>query len=121
MAKKVLIIDDEPGIRTMLQFELSEKGLEVSVASNGEEGLERFKAARPDLVITDMRMPGMDGVETSKAIHKIAPDMPVVLMTGFVEAMDFDKTLRGIKSQLQKPFSLDELLWVLQEYFPGLA
>lgn len=78
----LLIVDDEPGIRTVLSVSLSDSGYEVLTAGNGEEALAVFEERHPDIVITDIRMPGMDGVELLREIKRRRPDTEVIMITG---------------------------------------
>ena len=70
---KILIIDDEQGIRDLLSFELEHRGYNVSTAQNGEEGIAKAKKETFDLAIIDLKMPGIDGITTFKEIKKIRP------------------------------------------------
>lgn len=80
--KKILVIDDEEDIRVVLQQVLQLEGYEVNVAADGREGLASLDQDGADLVITDIIMPGMDGVETLEHIKKKWPDMPVIVISG---------------------------------------
>lgn len=80
--KKILVIDDEEDIRVVLQQVLELEGYEVAVASDGREGLAILDQDGADLVITDVIMPGMDGVETLEHIREKWPDMPVIVISG---------------------------------------
>jgi CheY-like chemotaxis protein len=83
MAKKVLVVDDEEGIRFLYQEELEDEGYEVTLASNGEEALEKLSANGIDLVLLDIKMPGMDGVEVLRRIKEKSKDVPVILSTAY--------------------------------------
>ena len=78
----VLVIDDEPGIRKMLKLDLTADGFNVLTAEDGDSGLEIFDKQRPDLVLTDIKMPGMDGIEVLKRIKQKSPDTEVIVITG---------------------------------------
>ena len=79
---KILVVDDEQGIREFLSFELSQQGYEVFTASNGAEALERIRAEKFSLVISDIRMPMLGGLEALEAIKRMEPDVEVIMMTG---------------------------------------
>ena len=79
---KILVIDDEQDIRIVMQQVLELEGYEVSVAANGQEGLDILETEPTDLVITDIIMPGMDGVATLERIKEKWPDMPVIVISG---------------------------------------
>ncbi len=104
--EKILIIDDEQIYRTMLKHTLVKEGYTTIEAENGETGLELVVSEEPDLVLTDFRMPGMDGLEVLAEIHKINPRLPVVLFTAFG---DVALTIRSIQvgafDFLEKPFN----------------
>ena len=78
----LLLADDEEGIRTILGITLADKGYDVSVAPNGEEALRIFKKIRPGIVLTDIKMPGMDGIELLKRIKAHDAEAEVIMITG---------------------------------------
>ena len=105
---RILVIDDEKGLRDFLNYELTELGYSVDSAADGAEGLRKLKAGGFGLVISDMRMPGMDGIALLEEIKRTAPRVEVVLTTGFgtvetaVEAMKlgaFDFLLKPVEPQ----------------------
>ena len=83
--KKILLVDDEEGIQMLYREELEDDGYEVISAYTGEEGLEKFKAEAPDLVILDIQMPGMNGIETLRQMKMNNPDLPVILSSAYNE------------------------------------
>lgn len=83
--KKILLVDDEEGIQMLYREELEDDGYEVISAYTGEEGLEKFKAESPDLVILDIQMPGMNGIETLRQMKMNNPDLPVILSSAYNE------------------------------------
>jgi two-component system response regulator FlrC len=105
---KILIVDDEQNMRVALFEALSRNGHEVAVAENGGMALEMIARQPPELVITDIKMPGMDGLELLRQIKALRPELPVVIMTGFatvdtaVEAMK-----QGAFDYLLKPFPVE--------------
>jgi len=106
----ILIIDDEEEVREMLTFSLEQSGFRVMAASSGAEGLELVRRQMFDLVITDLKMPVMDGVATTRALRALAPALPVVLMSGFVPADGVAACLAcGANAFVRKPFGLEEL------------
>jgi len=109
---KLLVIDDEEGIRRMLTFSLSSDGYEVLTAPGGEEGIELFKAESPPIVLTDIKMPGPDGIEVLKRIKDLDPDAEVIMITGHG---DMDLAIEALKLDasdfLNKPIK-DEALSV---------
>jgi CheY-like chemotaxis protein len=83
--KKILLVDDEEGIQLLYQEEFQDEGYEVISAFTGEEALEKFKSETPDLVILDIQMPGMNGIEVLRQMKMIAPQLPVILSTAYHE------------------------------------
>jgi two-component system, response regulator, stage 0 sporulation protein F len=83
--KKILVADDEMSIRLLYSEELKEEGYEVYMASNGREALEVVERIPLDLVILDIKMPEMDGIEALRQIKEKRPDLPVILSTAYGE------------------------------------
>ncbi len=83
--KKILLVDDEEGIQMLYREELEDDGYEVISAYTGEEGLQKFKDESPDLVILDIQMPGMNGIETLRQMKMNNPELPVILSTAYNE------------------------------------
>jgi CheY-like chemotaxis protein len=83
--KKILLVDDEEGIQLLYQEEFQDEGFEVISAFTGEEALEKFKSESPDLVILDIQMPGMNGIEVLRQMKMIAPQLPIILSTAYHE------------------------------------
>ena len=109
--KRILVVDDEKGIRFLLSEALLREGFEVTLASDGQESLERLEKADFDLVITDINMPRLDGIEMLKSMKKIGRKEKVIIMTGNPSELGLpDKEMPHIASQLLKPFGIDNLL-----------
>ena len=83
--KKILLVDDEDGIQMLYREELEDSGYEVVSAFTGEEGIEKVKSESPDLVILDIQMPGMNGIETLRQMKMDNPDLPVILSSAYTE------------------------------------
>ncbi|HAM35187.1 MAG TPA: two-component system response regulator [Elusimicrobia bacterium] len=110
MPGTILVVDDELGYREMLQMDLSCRGFRVLTASDGREGLAILERERVDLVITDMKMPKMDGLDFVVALQRMHPEIPVVLMTGYaVEDRVQEALAIKAKTCLRKPFQIAEL------------
>ena len=124
MTPTIIIIDDDTSLRRVLEYNLQEAGYAVGTAASGEEGLRLFDEVSPALVITDMKMPGMDGMQVLKAIKERAPETLVIMITAFgtvdiaVEAMK-----AGAYDYITKPFNRDELRLTVAKalQFRGLA
>jgi len=107
----ILIVDDDPTLLKLLNTRLTLEGYSVTAAASGEEALAKFAAGRPDMVITDMQMGGMDGMTLFENIHRVQPTLPVIVLTahGTIPAA-VKATHRGVFSYLTKPFEGDTLL-----------
>jgi len=124
MKPRILIIDDDTSLRRVLEYNLQEADYAVATASSGEEGLALFGEVSPALVITDMKMPGMDGMQVLKAVKERSPETLVIMITAFgtvdiaVEAMK-----SGAYDYITKPFNRDELRLTVAKalQFSGLA
>ncbi|MBE9504902.1 MAG: response regulator [Proteobacteria bacterium] len=81
--KHIMVVDDEENIRFLYKEELIDEGYEVILASSGNEALELLKTNKPDLITLDIKMPGMDGIETLRRIKEIDKNMPVILCTAY--------------------------------------
>ncbi len=108
--KRILVVDDEPQITRMLRASLQASGYQVTVAANGAEAYTRFEADHPDLVITDLAMPEMTGIDLTRAIRRIAPTPIIVLSVRDTDAMKVTALDEGADDYLTKPFSMPELL-----------
>ena len=108
--KRILIVDDEPQIVRMLRASLQSSGYEVLTASNGVEAFKRFESERPDLIITDLAMPEMNGLELTEYIRRAAKTPIIVLSVRDTEAMKVRALDEGADDYLTKPFSMPELL-----------
>lgn len=107
----ILIVDDEPNYLVVLSELLREESYEVLTAQRGEEGLKIAEETELDLVITDMRMPGMDGLELLRALKTLNKDLPVIMITAFGEVEKAVVAMRaGAYTYLAKPFNNEELL-----------
>lgn len=113
---RVLIIDDEPSLRQTVSMILDEEGYEVTVAGDGREGLQKALDIEPDMILTDVRMPGMPGLEFLDAYRQEGGEAMVIVMTAYgstelaIEAMK-----RGAYDYVPKPFSADQLVLVLKK------
>jgi DNA-binding NtrC family response regulator len=112
----ILIIDDDDQLRMSFEKLLLEEGYEVKSAASGEAGLKVISSDLPDLVILDMRLPGMNGLETFQAIHQIEFKLPVVIMTAFgTTETAIEATKLGAFDYILKPFEIPEMLLVIKE------
>ena len=112
---RVLIVDDEAGILETLQILLRNEGFEPHVAAGGKVGLEQIDALSPDIVLSDVRMPGVDGVEVLAAARAHDPNTPVILMTAQATLQTAMQAVNeGAFYYIQKPFRNDELVAILR-------
>ena len=113
---KILVVDDEPGWREWLSYELTPKGNEIVSASNASEGLACLEQQSFDLVITDVRMPGpMDGIDLIEAHRRMKPSQKVIFITGYAADEKLEKALEsGCCRCLKKPFDIDQLFHEIQ-------
>jgi len=110
MPGRILVIDDEPQITRVLRAALSAQGYDVRTANDPEEGLRTFKDWPPDLVITDLMMPGLSGVEVTRAIRSHSPTPVLVLSVREHERSKVEALDAGADDYVTKPFGIQELL-----------
>jgi len=108
--KRILVVDDERQITRMLRASLQSSGYSVVVANDGLEGFTRFAAERPDLIITDLAMPEMNGLELTEAVRRVAQTPIIVLSVRDTDGMKVTALDEGADDYLTKPFSMPELL-----------
>jgi two-component system response regulator GlrR len=109
--KTVLVVDDDPDLLKLLAMRLGAAGYGVQTAESGERALAALAVSRPDVVVTDLKMGGMDGLALFEAIQKTAPTLPVIILTAHGTIPDaVDATRRGVFGFLPKPFEGRELL-----------
>ncbi len=111
---KILIIDDETDLRDLIKDVLEEEGYEVFCASNGADGILLNETINPDLIVLDLRMPGMDGIETLQNIRKNDDKVIVVILTGYgCPDTIRDAVNLNVSEYLSKPFENRELLSII--------
>ena len=108
--KKILVVDDEPEVRKLMEHFLTERGYELRIAENGRLALAALDTFTPDVVLLDMHMPEMDGLETLKRLAVRSPSLPVIMIT---VNEDIETTARllqlGAADYVPKPFNLEYL------------
>jgi nitrogen regulation protein NR(I) len=113
---QILIIDDDDQLRKSFEKLLSEEGYAVTSAASGEAGLETLQDGMPDLVIADIRLPGISGLETYRAIHQLDPKLPVIIMTAYgTTETAIEATKMGAFDYILKPFEVPEMLAVIKQ------
>ena len=110
----ILVIDDQPGIRRLLMEVLTEEGYAVHTAANGYEGIQKVNELKPHLILMDMKMPGMDGIETLRELKRMNQADKVIMMTAYgeLELVNQAKEL-GAYAYITKPFDIIALCTII--------
>jgi len=122
MFKKILIVDDEPLFLDMLKMRLEANSYEVVTSGDGEEAIELIRKNKPDLIISDVSMPKMDGYEFCKALGNIeeCKNIPLILLTAFTQAHQIKKGMdSGAVSYVQKTTDTEVLLGIIKAMIGG--
>ena len=118
--KRILVVDDEIYIVHILEFSLSMEGFDVITASDGEEALRKIESERPDLMVLDIMMPGMDGYEVCRRVRetKMTSDLPIILLSAKGRPVDRETGMEaGADDYIVKPFSPRRLLDRIRDIF----
>ncbi len=114
MAKTILVVEDSPDISRLLEHILRQEGYQTVVVDDGPAGWEAFQNLRPDLVLLDVNLPGLSGLELCQQIKRVS-ETPVVMLTVQAETEAVRRGLRaGADAYLAKPFEIDQLLAVVE-------
>ena len=119
MSKRILVIDDEGEIRALVHEILTDKGYEVITAENGEEGMEKAEATKPDLILLDIKMPKMSGLEFLSALrgHKGIATTPVLMLTAMKQSRNIlDSEDMWAVEFLIKPFTVKQLFEAVDKF-----
>jgi DNA-binding NtrC family response regulator len=120
--KRILVVDDEDSLRRVMQVQLQQSGYEVATAASGGEAFERLAAAPVDLVLTDLNMPGMSGLEVLKRIRAEYPEVTVILITAYGTVETAVEAMRsGAYDYITKPVNIEELKLVLNRALEHLG
>ena len=115
-AIKILLVDDEKGFVDVISKRMSKRNIEVTKAYSGKDALQALRKADFDAVVLDLKMEDMDGIEVLKIFKKIAPDLPIIMLTGHgSEEAARDGIRFGAFDYLTKPCDFDELISKIQE------
>ncbi|MDP4084231.1 MAG: response regulator [Bacillota bacterium] len=119
MKEKILIVDDQFGIRILLNEVFQKEGYNTFQAANGVQALDIVKKHDPDLVLLDMKIPGMDGIEILKRMKVIDPDIRVIIMTAYGE-LDMIQEAKelGAITHFAKPFDIDDIREAVRKHLP---
>jgi len=121
MKKKILVVDDEPSISMLIEFNLKLANYEVRCVSDGEAVFEVLKAFRPDLIVLDLMLPKMDGIQVCRELRKQNNAVPIVMLTALQDVTDKIAGLdNGADDYMTKPFSPQELISRIQAIFRRL-
>ncbi len=110
LVKRILVVDDEPQITRMLRAALQSSGYEAILAKDGLEGFQRFEEEHPDLIVTDLAMPEMDGLQLTEAVRRVSTTPIIVLSVRDTDRLKIKALDAGADDYLTKPFSTPELL-----------
>lgn len=119
MTEKILIVDDQYGIRILLNEVFQKEGYQTFLAASGFQALEIVEKHSPDLVLLDMKIPGMDGIEILKRMRVVDKDIRVIIMTAYGE-LDMIQEAKdlGALTHFAKPFDIDEIRGAVRKYLP---
>lgn len=118
--KKILVVDDQYGIRVLLCEILQKDGYQMHDAANGVQALKIVEKEQPDLVLLDMKIPGMDGLEILKHIKEDHPQINVIMMTAYGELNLINEAMSlGAITHFAKPFDIDDIRAVIKESIDG--
>jgi len=110
MKRKILLADDDVALRRVIQFKLKQKDYDVTAVASGKEALAKIKTGNYDLLLTDMKMPGMSGIELLDSVKSIVPDLEVILITAYAEISQAVEAVKlGAFDYITKPFDDDQL------------
>ncbi|MCU9613323.1 response regulator [Caldibacillus lycopersici] len=119
MAEKILIVDDQFGIRILLNEVFQKEGYRTFQAANGKQALEIVKMYSPDIVLLDIKIPGMDGIEILKRLKKINTEIKVIIMTAYGELDMISEAMElGALTYFAKPFDITELRETVRTHMP---
>ena len=112
---RVLVVDDDADARELFSLVLSQAGFDVDDAADGFAALAKVSHVRPDAVLTDLRMPGMDGVDLAQRIRRVHGDVPIIIATG-LETWDLCTSAEayGAVTCMIKPVDFDDLIWTIE-------
>ncbi len=123
MSKRILVIDDDEAIRKSFMLALEDTVYQVDTAESGEKGIEMERKSKYDLVFLDLKMPGLNGVETLRGLRKIDKDVPVYIVTAFFK--EFFEGLRSVEEDgidfqmLKKPIGAEDIVLVAKGVLEG--
>lgn len=118
---RILIVDDQPGMRETFTDILTDKGYQVEVAEDGYQAIERVRKSPFDIIFMDIRMPGINGVQTYREVKKIDPKAAVIMMTAHaVEDLVREAITEGAYTVIYKPFDVDRIVATIERVIKGM-
>ncbi len=120
--KKILVVDDELDVQSIISFRLEINGYDISVASDGQDGLDKIKAEKPDLVLLDLMLPKINGFEICRMIKfdEKFKDLPIIILSALDKEDDRKKAMdAGADAYFLKPFDLESLLGKISSLLTG--
>lgn len=122
MTKRILVVDDEMSMREFMEILLAGEGYDVDTAGSGNEAFQKIAEGDFHMVITDIQMPGMDGIEVLKKAKEISPSTEVIMMTAYASAESAVEAMKcGAYDYLTKPFKVDEIKIIIEKAFENIA
>ena len=118
----ILVLEDDPSVQTLMRKQLTAHGFQVTIASDGLDGLVKLEAMTPDLIICDVMMPNLDGIEFVKAVkgHGETNKIPIIFLTAKTDPRSMiDGINVGARFYVTKPFAIDDLLSKVQRALSG--
>lgn len=113
---RILIVDDQKGVRRLLEELFKRDGWEVHVASDGREAIDKCEELSPDVILMDMKMPNLNGLDASQEILRKHPHLPILMMTAYGEMDVIKKAIdAGVKRCITKPFDIMDLRKMVSE------
>jgi PAS domain S-box-containing protein len=113
VAKRVLVVDDDPDVREFLTSSLETLGFDVRTAVDAERGLEVLEEVKPDILVVDFAMPGMNGAQMARVVRQRRPNLPIIFASGYSETEEIEGAVGKSAALLRKPFGVSELETVL--------
>ncbi len=114
--EKILVVDDNKYIRFALSTLLEESGYKPITAETGQKGIEEIKAKKPALVVMDRKLPDCDGVDLLNEVKKIAPDIPVIILTAYADYKTEEQAIKlGAYAFISKPFDNDTIIELIKK------
>lgn len=119
-AGTILVVDDQVGVRRLMLEIFKSEGYTVHTAANGQEALAMLDEYQPGLILLDMKMPGMNGLETLREIKRLRPEQAVIMMTAYEELEVVAEAIKlGVKEYVTKPCDINELKLLVAEALHG--